>query len=52
MTAEWVMYASMAAWAGIGLYLFFLARKQAAISLRIRRMELADQDERSGDGAA
>ena len=36
------MYAGMAAWIGIGLYIFSLGRKQAAISLRIRQMELMD----------
>ena len=51
MTVDWVMYAGMAAWIGIGLYIFFLARKQAGISLRIRRMELADQDGSSKDTA-
>ena len=44
MSADWVMYAGMAAWIGIGLYLFSLGRKQAAISLRIRQMELMDED--------
>lgn len=42
MNADWVMYAGMAAWIGIGLYLFSLGRKQIAISLRIRQMELME----------
>ncbi|MDR2077281.1 MAG: CcmD family protein [Desulfovibrio sp.] len=39
MDAAWVLYAGAIAWAGIGLYLFRLSRRQAALSLRIRRME-------------
>ncbi len=34
----WIMYAGAAAWAGIGLYLCFLARRQAAVSRRISQM--------------
>jgi CcmD family protein len=39
MDATWVMYAGIFVWAGIGLYLFRLSRRQAALSLRIRRVE-------------
>ena len=35
---EWILYAGAAVWAGIGLYLAFLARKQASLSKRIRQM--------------
>ena len=44
MSADWVMYAGMTAWIGISLYLFFLARKQASITMRIRRMEADSQE--------
>ena len=35
---EWIMYAGIAVWAGIGLYVFTLARKQIALSRRIAQM--------------
>ncbi len=35
---SWIMYAGMATWAGIGLYLCFLARRQALLSRRLGRM--------------
>lgn len=49
MSADWVMYAGMAAWIGIGLYLFFLARRQAAVTLRIRRLELSEENDSRKD---
>jgi CcmD family protein len=49
MDAAWVMYAGILVWAGIGLYLFRLSRRQAALSLRIRRMET--EAEKPGDEA-
>jgi CcmD family protein len=45
MDAAWVMYAGLLAWAGIGLYLFHLSRRQAALSLRLRRLEKEPEDE-------
>ena len=36
---EWIMYACAAVWAGIGFYLFILARRQAVLSRRLRQME-------------
>jgi CcmD family protein len=45
MDAAWVMYAGLISWAGIGLYLFYLSRRQAALSRRIRRMEKQPEDE-------
>ncbi len=45
---EWVMYAGIAAWTGIGLYVFTLARKQAALSRRIARMTTL-MDEEKGE---
>ena len=35
---SWIMYAGMATWAGLGLYLCILARKQATLSRRISQM--------------
>ena len=42
---SWVMYAGAAAWCGIGLYVFFLARSQAALAVRIERMRHMMEDE-------
>ncbi|MDR0828302.1 MAG: CcmD family protein [Desulfovibrio sp.] len=43
---EWIMYASLVIWIGIGLYLCVLGRKQALLSRRIKRMtELAKDGE-------
>lgn len=36
---EWIMYAGIAVWSGLGLYLCLLACKQNALSRRITRME-------------
>ena len=41
----WVMYAGAAAWVGIGLYVFFLARAQSALAIRIERMQRIMEDE-------
>lgn len=42
---EWVMYAGMAVWAGLGAYLCFLARKQFVLSRRITQMaRLMEED--------
>ncbi len=41
---EWVLYACAAIWTGIGLYLFILGRRQAALSRRIRQMEAMQED--------
>lgn len=32
---EWLLYAGIAVWAGLGLYLCTLCRKQSALSRRI-----------------
>ena len=45
MDAAWVLYAGAIAWAGIGLYLFRLSRRQADLFLRIRRLEKKPEDE-------
>lgn len=42
---EWIMYAGIAVWFGLGLYIFTLARKQAGLSRRITQMErLMEED--------
>ena len=35
---EWILYAGASVWAGIGLYLCLLARRQTILSRRISRM--------------
>lgn len=35
---EWIMYASMAVWGGLGLYVCLLARRQMLLSRRVGRM--------------
>ncbi|MDL2267615.1 CcmD family protein [Desulfovibrio sp. OttesenSCG-928-G15] len=35
---EWIMYAGIAVWSGIGLYVCYLGRKQAKLAKRIERM--------------
>lgn len=35
---EWIMYAGIAVWTVLGLYLCILARRQASLSRRIDRM--------------
>jgi CcmD family protein len=42
---EWIMYAGMAVWAGLGLYVCLLARRQTLLSRRVRRMSLLMEDE-------
>ena len=42
-----IMYAGMAVWLGLGLYLFFLARRQAALTRRMDRMDQLMRDDRS-----
>ncbi len=34
----WIMYAAIAVWVGLGLYLCLLARKQARLNNRIEQM--------------
>lgn len=42
---EWIMYAGIAVWSGLGLYIFLLARRQAALSRRIEQMaRLMEED--------
>lgn len=37
---EWILYAGLAVWSGLGLYLAFLGRRQARLSKRIRQLTL------------
>lgn len=37
---EWILYAGLAVWSGLGLYLAFLARRQARLSKRVRQLAL------------
>ena len=42
---DWILYAGIAVWAGLGLYLCLLARKQIALSKRISQMaRLMEED--------
>ena len=42
---EWIMYAGIAVWAGLGLYICLLARKQARLARRIDQMNrLMEED--------
>lgn len=43
---EWIMYAGMAIWAGLGLYLALLGKRQADLARRIARMNALTEDER------
>lgn len=42
---EWIMYAGIAVWAGLGLYICLLARKQALLSRRIDQMSRLMEEE-------
>ena len=48
---EWLMYASIVVWAGLGFYVFSLARKQIALSKRINQMSQLARDDFSGDNS-
>jgi len=42
---EWIMYAGIAVWAGLGLYLCLLARRQQTLARRIEQMaRLMEED--------
>lgn len=42
MEREWYLFiANAVIWTGVGGYLFFLARTQAALALRLKRMEMS-----------
>jgi|GEM_PF-421235 len=42
---EWIMYAGIAVWAGLGLYVFTLARRQMHLSRRIAQMTRMMEDD-------
>lgn len=42
-----IMYAGMAVWMGLGLYLFLLARRQAALARRMEHTAQLMRDDRS-----
>ena len=37
---EWLLYANVAVWLGIGGYLFFIARTQKNLERRLQQVEL------------
>lgn len=41
---EWILYAGIAVWSGLGLYLGFLAVRQARLSRRIRQLAMMMED--------
>ncbi|MDR0339851.1 MAG: CcmD family protein [Desulfovibrio sp.] len=43
---EWILYAGIAVWSGLGLYLALLAHKQAGLSRRIKQLARLMEDER------
>lgn len=43
--ATWLMYACMVVWAGFGLYLFTLARRQKKLEQRLRQAEIINEQE-------
>ena len=42
---DWILYAGIAVWSGIGLYLAFLAAKQARLSKRINQLAIMMEDD-------
>lgn len=42
---EWIMYAGIAVWTGIGLYVLYLGRRQGALARRMRQMSTLMGDE-------
>lgn len=42
---QWIMYAGIAVWTGLGLYLCLLARRQSVLTKRIARMERLMEEE-------
>lgn len=41
---EWIMYAGALVWAGIGLYVAFLGKRQADLARRIARLSALMED--------
>ena len=44
---EWLLYAGIAVWSGLGLYLCLLARRQQVLSKRLRQLSLLLEEEDS-----
>ena len=44
---DWLMYANIAVWLGLGAYLAFVARAQGALAHRLEHMEVEADDEHS-----
>lgn len=42
---EWIMYAGIAVWAGLGAYLCLLARRQLTLARRIDQMSRLMEDD-------
>lgn len=40
---DWLMYANIAVWIGLGAYLAFVGRVQSALTRRLEQMELDDE---------
>ena len=43
MTETWVVYAGIAAWAGLALYMLFLAIRQRRIASRLAMLEILNE---------
>lgn len=43
---EWILYAGVAVWSGLGLYLSMLALRQARLSKRINQLATMMEEER------
>lgn len=41
---EWLLYANVAVWLGIGGYIFIIARFQQRLEQRLRQMEIMHDD--------
>lgn len=41
---EWLMYANIAVWIGLGLYVTFIAQAQKTLQRRLQQMELLRHD--------
>lgn len=43
---EWILYAGVAVWSGLGLYTAWLAIKQARLSKRIKQLAFMMEDDK------
>lgn len=44
---DWLMYANIAVWIGLGAYLAFVGRAQSTLTRRLELMNLEADDERN-----